>query len=324
MNPFLRGLPLAALALTACGGGGDSSGANSPPPSSSFAITAANAGSATAASWQSANGSASMAGLAGTSGIVTAKPGDAAKTAAGVPSSRSLGSLLTRIPFGPETFPCNVSGSITLSGDLANPTTLTAGDVINMDADACDDGYGEVLDGEMSMTVNGIAGDFLAGAYELTLALALEDFQVTTATDVETGNGDVTVTLDTLAAPYIEAAVGGSAMTWDRNAESATLSNYESFQTVDGGQELVPYTLSASGTLDSSELPGSVRYSTPVTFAGQDGGYPHTGEFLVEGNASSARLVALDDVDVRIDIDLDDDGTVDASIAMTWAELDAL
>jgi hypothetical protein len=65
-----------------------------------------------------------------------------------------------------------------------------------------------------------------------------------------------------------------------------------------------------------------VVYSTPVTFEGFDDGYPHIGELLVTGDDSSLRLVAVDEVNVRIDIDPDGDGTVDTSIETTWSALD--
>ena len=80
---------------------------------------------------------------------------------------------------------------------------------------------------------------------------------------------------------------------------------------------------SASGTLDSSQLPGAVTYSTPVTFEGFDDDYPGTGEFLVEGENSAAKLVALNNVDVQILIDADGNGEFETEILTTWAELEA-
>ena len=65
----------------------------------------------------------------------------------------------------------------------------------------------------------------------------------------------------------------------------------------------------------------SFRYATPVTFEGFDNGYPHTGELLITGDSSSARLIALDDVNVRIEIDGDGDGAVDDTIDTTWVAL---
>ena len=40
------------------------------------------------------------------------------------------------------------------------------------------------------------------------------------------------------------------------------------------------------------------------------------------GNNSSARLTAIDNVNVRIDIDTNGDGAIDDTINTTWVELD--
>jgi len=138
------------------------------------------------------------------------------------------------------------------------------------------------------------------------------------------GNGDATATLNTESAPYVEASVSGDSMTTDTNAYSDTVTVYASAQTLDAGVSPSPYSMTASGTLDSSRLTGAVGYSTPVTFEGFDTDYPGTGELLVEGDSSSARLIALDSVNVRIEIDGNGDGTVDDTIDTTWEELAAL
>ena len=111
-------------------------------------------------------------------------------------------------------------------------------------------------------------------------------------------------------------------MTTDTSNFSDTLSNYASAQTFDGRVSPSPYTLNASGTLDSSRLSGVIRYTTPVTFEGFDANYPQTGELLITGENSSARLIAAaNGVDVTIEIDSDGDGTVDDTIMTTWTEL---
>ena len=101
---------------------------------------------------------------------------------------------------------------------------------------------------------------------------------------------DTTSTLNTLEAPYVEASVSGNSITADSNAGSETLSAYSSAQTFDGRVAPAPYTMSASGTLDSTQIGGVVDYSTPVTFEGVDTGYPTAGILLVEGADSAARL----------------------------------
>ena len=79
--------------------------------------------------------------------------------------------------------------------------------------------------------------------------------------------------------------------------------------------------MDSSGTLDSSQLAGIVDYSTEIMFQGFDNDYPGIGELLVTGGTSSARLIALDNVNVRIEIDNNDDGTIDDVVDTTWDAL---
>lgn len=316
---------LISLTLAACGGGSDGTSITPGNPNpTGVAITSGNAQPVAAASWRSANQSSEFAGLVGNSGVVANDPGNINKSGADSLAANIARVAVQSVPFGPIALPCAVSGSLTVSGDLADPLAqnLTAGDVINADADNCDDGLGEVLDGLLEMTIDAFTGQLLLASYDMTATMTATNLQATTASDVETLNGVVTVSLNTLQAPFVSASVSGPSMTTDTNAGSDTLTNFESTQTVDAGLQPAPYTLNSSGTLDSSELTDVVSYTTPVTFLGDDVDYPHTGELLVNGLNSSARLIALDNVNVRIEIDTNGDNVVDEVIDTTWAELD--
>lgn len=324
MKRSLAPILLTSLILAACGGGstGITPTGGNPGPGQ-LAIDGSNGAKASNAAWQSSNRSAGMVGLAGSGGVVSS-PGNVNKATL-VTSTRTVMNMLASVPFGPITQDCLVSGTLTISGDLADPITgtLTAGDVINVSADMCDDGAGEVLDGDMSMVVDAFSGDFLGGIYNLTMAMTLTDLSATSATDTITSNGDATVTIDTTQAPFVLASVTGTSLTTDTNTSSETLTDFQTTQTVDGTVQTNPYTLSSTGTLDTTKLPGTIDYDTPVTFLGDDFGYPHTGELLVTGANSSARLIAVDAQNVRIEIDSDGDGTVDETLNMTWDELAA-
>ena len=58
-----------------------------------------------------------------------------------------------------------------------------------------------------------------------------------------------------------------------------------------------------------------------MTFAGEGLDYPSSGALLVVGQDSSARLTAVDNINVTIEIDSNGDGTIDATIETTWAAL---
>jgi hypothetical protein len=238
-------------------------------------------------------------------------------------TASKTGSSYAGVPIPATTENCDVDGTITISGDIADPftPTLTTGDYFNVEFDRCDDGLGDVTDGLLRFEIFAFAGDFIGGLYDLVMDFTITDFQVATIEDTVTMNGDARVALDTTASPYVEATISGDALTVDSNSSSESLFDFSAAQTVDAGVSPSPYTMAAAGMLDSTRLTGAVRYSTPVSFLGFDNGYPVAGEFLVEGENSSARLVVLEDGSLRIDVDSNGDGTVDSTIFTTWEEL---
>lgn len=311
----------ASLAIAACGGGGDAFGGGSQP-SASFKIDGSNAVAASRTSYNAAVDSSDMAGIGGAAGFSAGTPGGFQAAAHVRNASGRILDVISYVPFGPDVFPCAVGqGTFTLSGDIAVPGTLTPGDTFRIEYDFCDDGAGEVVDGLIDLTVVDFSGDLLNQLYLLAMDGVITDLQVATAADSVTGNGDATVTLDTLQAPFVEASVSGTNLRMDANASSETLRNYTSRQTFDGNQVPAEYTLAASGTLSSTQLPGDVTYGTGPGFVGLGENYPYTGVLVVRGDASSARLVAVDDQNVRIEIDTNGNGTIDDTIEMTWDEL---
>jgi len=309
---------LMTLIAAGCGGGGGGSTPVVSPPAS-LMITGSNGQAAVKWSYEAGMQSASSAGYAGGAGLTATGGGNVATSA---PTSKSVGGAIARIPFGPQTLPCDVSGSITLSGDLSNPLTLSAGDRFSIDASNCDDGLGEVTNGALDLTIDVLDGDFLGGLYDMSMSMDIMNFQVTTAADTVLSNGDSTVTLNTLMTPFVSASVSGASLATSSNSSAETLTNYAAQQTLDGGVTPSPYTFDASGTLDSSQLDGVVDYETPVTFQGFDAGYPESGQLLVTGAGNtSARLIAVDSVNVTIEIDSNGDGVVDEVINTTWVDL---
>jgi hypothetical protein len=79
--------------------------------------------------------------------------------------------------------------------------------------------------------------------------------------------------------------------------------------------------LFAAGLIDSTQLAGIVRYSTPVEFSGAGIEFPSAGVLFVEGSNSSARLTAVDNVTVTIELDVNGDGETDQTINTTWVDL---
>ncbi len=320
MNRAHLSVLLAAVAIAGCDS--NATFVSSPEaPSNSFGIDSGNAVTTAQVAYAAALESGGLASVGGAAGLGAAAPnGSSIATRAIDPTGRAL-DIVSLIPFGPDVYPCGDGvGTVTLSGDIEVPGTLTPGDTILIEYDMCDEGLGEVIDGTVDLTVVDFSGELLLQTYIVAMDAVLTDLQIVTPADTVTSNGDATITLDTQQAPLVEAGVSGTRVTMDANESSETLTNYSSYQSFDGGLVPTEYTFRASGTLDSTQLAGIVTYATGPDFLGFDLAFPHQGEFRVQGDASSVKLVAVDAENVRIEIDTNDDGTVDETINMTWAE----
>ena len=318
-------LILTALLLLAACGGGSGGGTTVTSPDPSLSINSNNAMLVASVSYRSALVSGELGSLSGTDLLLDTGPGGVTSLDGAMSGAVKTGAGQAQVPIPAETTPCSSSGTVTVSGDIADPftPTLSPGDFFVIDYAACDEGFGDVIDGLLRMDIVTFSGDFLSELFEMTVTLTLDTFQVTTGEDVLRSHGDATVSLNTMNSQAVETSLSGKSMRSDFNAMSDLLTNFTSASTFDGGQVPSPFTMSASGTLDSSELPGIISYSTPVTFAGFDSDYPSSGEFLVSGSSSSLRLIAVDNVNVVIEIDTNGDGTVDETLQTTWAELEA-
>jgi hypothetical protein len=313
----------ASLLIVACSGGTDQFGKEgSGPATGTFDITSTNGLAATKVAWESVVASGELTDLGGGLPISSAGSGGLSKVSLTRPAGLAV-SVIQNVPFGPFESPCASDGSITISGDIADPllSTLTFGDTFTVLSTMCDEGLGEVVDGLIEFTVGDFTGDLAAGTYLLSMDAVVTNLQVMTAADTLTSTGDATVSLDTSASPFIDASTSGTSMTTDSNASSETISNYRSNQTVDGNQQNLPYTMAASGTLNTTQLEGIVTYSTPVEFNGEGVDYPLVGVLLVQGTNSSARLTAIDNVNVMIELDVNGDGEADQTINTTWVDL---
>ena len=154
------------------------------------------------------------------------------------------------------------------------------------------------------------------------MLVRLVDFEVVTALESALSNGDSTVTVDLTGNPLAITSIAGNSLSVQTNSQTETTSNFSTVQTVDTSVTPEPYTLTSSGSINSTELGGAVTYSTPVSLQGMGSDNPFAGEFLVTGaDGASIRLIALDSVNVRIEIDTDGDGIVDATEDTTWADI---
>ena len=321
--------------ISGCGGGGGGGSDPVVPPGPTLEITSNNAMQVSKIAFEAAFQSQSLGDAGGTTLVIGSAQGLVAKIGTNIETfakTGNSGNSVSQVPIPQTIRPCAVSGTETTSGEIADPftPTLTAGDFFQSEYSACDDGLGEIKNGIVRTDIDAFSGDILSELFSITMTLTLTNFQVSTfadqsptATEVSTSNGSVTISMNASNLPFMSITISGDSMVVDTLASSESLTNFVSAFTLDGNFFPSAYTMTMSGTLDSTQLAGIIRYSTPITFEGLgDDDNPSSGEFLIEGLGSSLRLIAVNNVDVRIEIDLGADGTVDATINTTWAELE--
>lgn len=317
MRTLSRLIILTSLAVLVPGCGGGGGGSSGPDSDSRVPISASNAELVAATVLGSVVAVFDFGGVIDTSPIAAGGPGINT-----VQRLKTMPLGASQSPIGPETFPCYVSGSVTISGDIADPTTLSAGDRITADFDVCDDGDGAVIDGVFDASVVSFTGDLDLINARLTMSVDAVNLSITSEGDEVRANGDFTFTIDTLSAPVVTLEVTCESLSVAASGTTVTLADFSAIQTQNATATPRPVSAEADGRLTSNTLGGSVDFSTPVRFDAYDDSYPYTGELLVVGrNESSVRLVALNDTNVRLDVDSDGNGAVDAVIDRLWDEI---
>ena len=246
---------------------------------------------------------------------------DAMATASRIAISSLDGATVKSIQIQEETSQCAESGSLTISGSIAGADSFTVGDIIQIDADRCDDGNATV-DGQLQMTIANLEGDISTSNFLLGFNALFSDFSVTDDGGDTILNGDLGMIMDTRTPLVTEVNISGSNFSISGMGKTQSISNFSNLYTTNIGESPVAWVHSSQATISSSELAGTLIYQMPVSFEGSADNYPHTGELLITGaDNATLRLITIDDDNVQIDADYDGDGVIDDTLYRTWIEL---
>jgi len=322
----LIALPVALLG--ACSGGGDSGGTMNPTTSTPPAeITSGNAQAIASAVVQTSFEGGGLGEFAGMgSGAVVSSPGSQLfATVGGIQKAQTdsltqkaqMGALETTIP--PQMEACLNSGSVTVSGEIANPLTFSSGDSFTLVFSDCDDGAG-IINGTYVMNITSFGGDLLSGSFTLGMSVTLTGFSVADVSGTLTANGSISTMIDYTAAPMLSISMTSTSLTVSDGTTTETLGSFSLVQSID---ELTSsFSMTVSGDLTSTVFSGSVSFSTSATLIGDGTGYAYSGEITIAGAGSaSIDVIVLDNVLVRLEIDLNGDGIVDEIVDTTWDAL---
>lgn len=325
------------VGLSGCGGGGGDGDEAVVVPTDPISITSANAVEV-ASTTLSATGFLAGFEAEPIFGPASSSARGASATNAGFSLTDFVSSQLRRLPtlvsqtasgvtiavaIPPETVACLVSGTMTVSGNIADPTlnTLTPGDFITATFSNCDDGDGVVISGTFTFTVQAFTGNLVTPPYSVTALISFTNLSGTEAGETLTLNGNMT---------YVEATPDGVVFTDTLSGESLSFSDstgdagkWTSFivtSTVDFNT--LAYAVDSSGALATVQLGGSVQYEITTTFQGVGADNPSTGVMVVTGAANSSETITVvNSIDVTIEVDADGNGVTDETINTTWDAL---
>jgi len=327
----LSGSAVLALVLSGCGGGGGGGGIPSaamvaePPLPSQPATGAINSGSVLTVAGRTVNAalqSGSFGDIASFVGLTTVTSSGPGKIGSGAIAKPGGSNGWSQVPFGPETTRCEVDGSVTVSGDIANPLTVTEGDFLDYEWDNCNDGLSQVVDGFIGMTFTEFDGNLLSGRILLGIALDLENFQVVEDGEVDVTDGGMSLSIDSRTPPNTIVTTRGSLLVVTDGAGTETLTNFSSTVTENTSVAPSSFTTDVIGTMSSTLFSGDVNYEMASAFLSTGDDYPYAGEMVVTGTSNARiRIIALSAASVRIQADYDGDGAPDATIDTTWDAL---
>lgn len=316
--------------LSACGGGG---GGSSSPPASPAVVDSGNAATITREVIEVGLDAGSV-GVALSGGVVLSGDGGAnAAVLAVVRRKASIQSVQPGVQPGvqpsatipAETFDCLVSGTIRLSGSIANFDTLTAGDRITADFSNCDEGDGAVYSGRMRIDVTSFTGDLFNDQFALGARVTITNLAYTIDGVRNVGNGVANMDLDILE-PFVSTfTVAGDRLELSSGSRSWVLRDF-AVSIVDdaSGLDLVTEN-SGSGTLEGHDFSGAVDFLSVAPLVSIGGDYPGTGELLITGaNGATIRVTVLDTTTLQLELDFNGDSVVDEIQQMAWSTVGSL
>lgn len=305
------GLASAGLIWLAGCDGGDGASFSPPPDSSLVRISSGNAETITYAVVRSTIGTANLADLGG---------------AQLLPPTGALGALgggfAALVEIGPDTRDCAGGGTVTWSGDVASLDTLSPGDTLTAFFEACVDTEGNELNGQLDLEIVSVSGDLPGGLFEIHADARLTALAVTAEGVTQSADGEARFELDTASPPVVRAAAAGTRLVLLDGEDRYELTDFAVEST--RNELLDTDTLSTFGTLTSSLFSGRAEFVTVVPFQSLGENLPDTGELVITGAVNATITVRpLDRLNVRLELDLDGNGSIDEVQDVTWADIGA-
>jgi len=316
------------LAVAACGGG--SSGGGSAPTATAE-LTVNNSVQIAGATADAALFSSEFDQLANLG--VLGSPGGVAVVQAGSEASVTLArktsqlqaitSTSTTLVSVSESDDCPLGGTMSVSAEIQNPETLSAGDNFSLSYADCDFGDGVLANGSISFRVTSMQGELNGDNIQVGFDLQIANLEIAEVGDGATIDGDISMSLN-LTPTATTVSMSGSSLSVTSGVDSMMLSDYSTTVTADLSAFPESITLQSSGFLMSSEFDGEVQFSTDIALQVSGENNPTAGRLRITGaNGANITVIPLDAQNVRVEVDLDGDNAADegGTFDMSWQEL---
>jgi len=313
MRMLLAGM--SSLILVSCGssGGGSAPPVQPPPPpvDLTLPITTDNAQATTVSVLEGITSSIELTDLTAIFGF----PGISASNPDGL--ARPAADIIVQI------LPCD-SGQVTTTWDDAdNNLMLSTGDTIDADFEAClFNDFAATFNGLVSLSNVVVTGDLITqiGPWGFAGTMTFNMLTASDAIDTVTLNGPLGFDFNSEDNIIINAEVTSLLFDVQTGTDTESLSNYVLTQVLDINSLM--QTINGSGTYTSSVLNGSVDFTTLQDFVIIGDDNPSAGQLLISDTQSSVLVTVIDNINVRLEIDTNLDGTIDSTIVVSWDELD--
>jgi hypothetical protein len=217
---------------------------------------------------------------------------------------------------------CAVSGTVDIDLSIADPFTLSAGDVFGFMFTSCNQGTGTVASGGVALTITALDGDFASGEFLLGMSLEVTALSITENGETTAATGTIGVEIDTTMPPIRTITISIGALATTSDGMTDVITNMTVTITEDESMFPTGVTVETSFTVSSPRIGGDIVVSTSLALQSSGSEYPFVGELriTVAGN-SVIVLIALGGDSVRLEIDIDGDGAMDNSVDTTWDEI---
>jgi hypothetical protein len=325
---------VAVLTLAACGGGGSGGGANAPAATSpTMAVTSANyvpvANESAAAATDLIDLSGGVGSLVGAQTVATPNWTVLGLSKATEALSRfnfsQQPAVLVGAVLGQQTVACGTGTMTVTVNDANNNRVADQGDSADIVLSQCSDATsGTATNGRMVLTFNAPPPAAFGGTGNtLNVTLAFTPMVVSSVDFTATANGSVhlvsTRTSPGVGSDLIETSAFAMNVVVAGTTYARTLSNFSATVDVTATESTTRF----SGIVTSSALNnGSVAVATVTPFVRATSAFfPASGSATATGTSGKTTLTAIDATQVRIDLDANNDGVVEASQTLLWSSI---